>query len=79
MKEPIRKEIKKFGASDYTHTNLIGCFRTAQEIIDYHCTSEFGKMHPKFTPDPDKKDGKGFYLLDRWPEKIRLHPTVKKG
>ena len=72
LKEPIRKEVQKQAASDYTNKNLIGGFRTAQDIIDYHCKSVNGKMHPKFIADPSKTDGKGFYLLDRWPEKIGL-------
>ena len=79
FKEPIRKEIQKFAASDYTNQNLVGGFRTAQDVLDYHCNSQHGKMHPKFVADPKKKDGKGFYLLDRWPEKIRTHDDRKKG
>ena len=70
FKEPVRKEIQKLAASNYTDRNLIGGFRTAQDLLDYHCKSEKGKMHPKFIADPSKTDGKGFYLLDRWPEKI---------
>ena len=36
-------------------------------------------MHPKFVADPNKKDGKGFYLFDKWPEKIGTHDDKKKG
>ena len=79
MKEPIRKQIYQFGASNLTAQNLIGGFRTAQDIIDYHCKSAKGKMHPKFTADSSKKDGKGFFLLDRWPEKIEQHNQKNTG
>ena len=79
FKEPIRKEIQKLAASDYTNQNLVGGFQTAQDILDYHCDSNHGKMHPKFVADPNKKDGKGFYLLDKWPEKIGTHDDKKKG
>lgn len=36
-------------------------------------------MHPKFEADPNQKDGKGFYLLDRWPEIIGKYDEKKQG
>ena len=44
FKEPIRKEIQKLAASDYTNQNLVGGFQSAQDILDYHCESQHGKM-----------------------------------